>query len=58
MPDSQRGYAPVVRGIAQTNARVRIEQNGSLIYETTVPPGEFAIDDIYPPAMAAILTLP
>ncbi|WP_368913269.1 fimbria/pilus outer membrane usher protein [Mixta calida] len=48
MPDSQRGYAPVVRGIAQTNARVRIEQNGSLIYETTVPPGEFAIDDIYP----------
>jgi outer membrane usher protein len=48
LPDSQRGYAPVVRGIAQTNARVRIKQNGSLIYETTVPPGEFAIDDIYP----------
>jgi len=48
LPDSQRGYAPVVRGIAQTNARVRIKQNGSLIYETTVPPGEFAINDLYP----------
>ena len=48
LPDSQRGYAPVVRGIAQTNARVRIRQNNSLIYETTVPPGEFAINDLYP----------
>ncbi|MGD8163752.1 fimbria/pilus outer membrane usher protein [Pantoea sp. FN0307] len=48
LPDSQRGYAPVVRGIAQTNARVQIRQNNALIYETTVPPGEFAIIDIYP----------
>ncbi len=48
LPDSQRGYAPVVRGIAQTNARVTIRQNQSLIYETTVPPGEFMLNDIYP----------
>lgn len=48
LPDSQRGYAPVVRGIAQTSARVSIRQNNALIYETTVPPGEFAINDIYP----------
>lgn len=48
LPDSQRGYAPVVRGIAQSNARVQIRQNSALIYETTVPPGEFAINDIYP----------
>lgn len=48
LPDSQRGYAPVVRGIAQSNARVQIRQNNTLIYETTVPPGEFAINDIYP----------
>ncbi|QKJ89246.1 Fimbrial biogenesis outer membrane usher protein [Paramixta manurensis] len=48
LPDSQRGYAPVVRGVAQTNARVSIHQNNTLIYETTVPPGEFAISDLYP----------
>lgn len=48
LPDSQRGYAPVVRGIAQSNARVQIRQNTALIYETTVPPGEFVINDIYP----------
>jgi len=46
--DSQRGFAPIVRGIANSNARVRVSQRGTQIYETTVPPGPFAIDDIYP----------
>lgn len=47
-PDSQRGFAPVVQGIARSNARVSITQQGNLIYETTVPPGPFVIDDLYP----------
>ena len=47
-PSSQRGFAPVVRGVANTNARVRIIQRGVQIYETTVPPGRFVIDDLYP----------
>ncbi|MBN3820021.1 fimbrial biogenesis outer membrane usher protein, partial [Paraburkholderia sp. Se-20369] len=47
-PDSQRGYAPVVRGIANTNARVKIRQNGAVIYDTAVPPGPFVIDDLFP----------
>jgi len=47
-PDSQRGYAPVVRGVAQSNARVEISQRGRPIYEITVPPGPFVIDDLYP----------
>lgn len=47
-PDSMAGYAPTVRGIARTNARLRIEQNGILLLETTVPPGPFEIDDLYP----------
>ncbi|MBI7027291.1 fimbrial biogenesis outer membrane usher protein [Pseudomonas aeruginosa] len=46
--DSQRGFAPVVRGIANSNARVRVSQRGNQIYETTVPPGPFVIDDLYP----------
>ncbi len=48
LPESQRGYAPVVRGIAETNARVRIKQRGYTIYESTVAPGPFVIDDLYP----------
>ena len=48
LPESQRGYAPVVRGTAQTNAQVLIRQNGLIIYETRVSPGPFEINDLYP----------
>ncbi|WP_334042410.1 fimbria/pilus outer membrane usher protein [Burkholderia ambifaria] len=48
LPESLRGYAPVVRGVANTNARVTITQNGVKLYETTVAPGAFVIDDLYP----------
>ncbi|CAG9175148.1 Outer membrane usher protein HtrE [Cupriavidus laharis] len=47
-PESQRGYAPRVHGIANSNARVQVRQNGNLIYETTVAAGPFEIDDLYP----------
>ena len=47
-PDSQRGFAPTVRGIAQSNAEVTIKQNGYIIYQTHVPAGSFEITDIYP----------
>lgn len=48
LPDSQRGYAPVIRGVAQSNAHVTIEQNGAILYDTSVPPGPFVINDLYP----------
>jgi outer membrane usher protein len=48
LPDSQLQYAPLVRGIARTNARVVITQNGNIILETTVSPGSFEINDLYP----------
>lgn len=48
LPQSERGYAPAIRGIARTNAKVTIRQNGQIIRETTVPPGAFNIDDLYP----------
>lgn len=48
LPESRRGFAPIVRGIAHSNARVQIRQGGNLLYETTVAPGAFEIDDLYP----------
>ncbi|MET3497238.1 fimbria/pilus outer membrane usher protein [Variovorax boronicumulans] len=48
LPDSQQGYAPTIRGVAQTNARVTVRQNGYVIYSTFVAPGPFIIDDLYP----------
>lgn len=46
--DSERGYAPIIRGVAQTNATVEIRQDNYLLYTTNVPPGPFEISDIYP----------
>lgn len=48
LPDSLRGYAPVVRGTAYTNAMVTVRQNGVQIYQATVAPGPFTINDLYP----------
>ena len=47
LPESVRGYAPTVRGIAKTNAQVIVRQNGNDIYQTTVAPGPFEISDLY-----------
>lgn len=48
LPESMRGYAPIIRGIAKTNARVVIKQNGYRVYQTYVAPGAFEITDMYP----------
>ena len=47
LPESQKGFAPVIRGIARSTAKVSIRQNGYEIYQTTVPPGPFEISDLY-----------
>lgn len=46
-PQGRRGYAPEIHGIASSNARVIVRQMNSVIYETSVPPGPFVIDDLY-----------
>lgn len=48
LPASMRGYAPEIRGIARSNARVTVRQSGNIIYEASVPPGAFVINDLYP----------
>jgi len=48
LPESLRSYAPVIRGVARTPARVEVRQAGNLLLETTVAPGAFVLDDLYP----------
>ena len=57
LPDSQQGYAPVVRGTANTQARVEVRQNGNLLYQTTVAPGPFVINDLYATGYGGDLTI-
>lgn len=53
LPEFRRSFAPVVC-IARTQARISIEQNNIVVYETTVAPGPFAIDDFYPAGYGGI----
>ena len=46
LPPNLRGYAPEVTGVARTNARVEISQQGRVLYNTQVPPGPFRIQDL------------
>lgn len=46
LPPRLRGYAPEVTGIAKTNAKVIISQQGRVIYQTTVASGPFRIQDL------------
>jgi len=50
LPDSQKGFAPTIHGIAKSNARVTVRQNGYVLYQTYVTPGAFVINDLYPMA--------
>lgn len=57
LPNSLRGFAPVITGIAQSNARVTVRQNGNVIYQTYVAPGSFRIDDLYQASQGGNLTI-
>ncbi len=46
LPPNLRGYAPEVVGVAKTNAKVIISQQGRVLYETSVAAGPFRIQDI------------
>lgn len=47
LPPNLRGYAPEVVGVANTNARVTVSQQGRVLYETQVAAGPFRIQDIH-----------
>ena len=46
LPPNLRGYAPEVTGIARTNARVIVSQQGRVLYESQVAAGPFRIQDL------------
>ncbi len=46
LPDVLQGYAPIIRGTAQTRAKLEILQNGYPVYSTYVSPGPYEINDL------------
>ncbi|WP_392558813.1 fimbria/pilus outer membrane usher protein [Orbus mooreae] len=48
IPSNQRGFAPTIQGVAQSNAEITIRQSGIIIKQIYVSPGPFVINDLYP----------
>ncbi|PKH22190.1 fimbrial assembly protein [Enterobacterales bacterium CwR94] len=57
LPVSLRGFAPEISGIAQSNARITVSQNGNVVYQTYVAPGPFRITDLYQTGLGGNLTV-
>ncbi|CAM4117715.1 fimbria/pilus outer membrane usher protein [Bordetella pseudohinzii] len=57
LPYSERLYRPTVRGVAASQATVKILQANSVIYQGSVAPGPFAIDDYSPIGYGGDLTV-
>lgn len=55
LPISMQGYAPVVRGIANSKSTITIRQNGYIVYQTNVNPGPFEINDLTSMALSGDL---
>ncbi|EAA6552179.1 outer membrane usher protein PefC [Salmonella enterica subsp. diarizonae] len=48
IPWSARGYAPVISGVAGSNARITVSQGGYTLASQVVPPGEYLLNDLSP----------
>ncbi|PSV07890.1 outer membrane usher protein PefC [Photobacterium kishitanii] len=48
VPWAQRGYAPIISGIADSTSRIAVTQDGYTIYSKIVPSGPYSLDDIAP----------
>ncbi|WP_447884847.1 fimbria/pilus outer membrane usher protein [Serratia fonticola] len=48
LSNEQRIYAPVIYGVARTNARIEVIQSGMTIYKKNIAAGAFALDDVIP----------
>lgn len=57
LPDSLKGFAPTIRGIAKGNAKVTIKQSGYVVDQRYVPPGAFEINDLYPTSSSGDLVV-
>ena len=46
LPDSDRGYSPSIRGIAESRSKLTVKQNNTIIYQTYVNQGPYNINNL------------
>jgi len=57
LPDSYRTYMPVISGVAQSNATVKVLQDDRVVFQQSVPAGPFEFADLMPTGSRSDLTL-
>lgn len=46
LPESERGYSPTIKGIAESRSKITIRQNGNILYQEYINPGPYSIDNL------------
>lgn len=46
LPDSEKGYSPTIKGIAESRSKITVKQNGSILYQEYINPGPYNIDNL------------
>jgi len=46
LPESEKGYSPVIKGIAETRSKLTIRQNNNILYQEYINPGPYNIDNL------------
>lgn len=46
LPDSEKGYSPTIKGVAETRSKITIKQNGNILYQEYINPGPYNIDNL------------
>ncbi|QZY66511.1 fimbrial biogenesis outer membrane usher protein (plasmid) [Providencia rettgeri] len=46
LPDSEKGYSPEIKGIAESRSKITIKQNGNILYQEYINPGPYNINNL------------
>lgn len=46
LPESDKGYSPTIKGIAETRSKITIKQNNNILYQEYINPGPYNIENL------------
>lgn len=46
LPESEKGYSPTIKGIAESRSKITIRQNGNILYQEYINPGPYSIENL------------
>lgn len=46
LPESEKGYSPVIKGVAESRSKLTIRQNNNILYQEYINPGPYNIDNL------------